>query len=61
MSQKKQSKPQSLQQTLAQKQESALDKIAQYLSCRSHSKKELKQKLSRFFSSSVIEQALAQA
>ena len=63
MSQKKQSssKPTSLQQTLSQKQESALDKIAQYLSRRSHSKKELKQKLSRFFSSSVIEQALAQA
>ena len=39
----------------------ALDKMAQYLSRRSHSKKELEQKLSRFFSSSVIKEALDQA
>ena len=38
----------------------AVKKIAQYLSFRSHSEKELKQKLSKKFSSSVIEKSLEQ-
>ena len=36
----------------------ALKKIAQYLSVRSHSKKELKQKLSKKFSADIIEKSL---
>ncbi|MDE0092012.1 MAG: hypothetical protein OXN83_01855 [Oligoflexia bacterium] len=39
----------------------ALKKIAQYLSLRSHSEKELKQKLSKKFSTAIIEEALNRA
>ena len=44
-----------------EKLKQALEKIAQYLSRRSHSKKELEQKLRRFFPIAIIETALDQA